>query len=294
MAELGHNFNIQCKKLFQELKATFPSIPDDVVQQCMKSNRHVKGKCIEDLSKESQKYFLGRYTRALLSHQMEQLFKLEKELRAEKHDMHLVKAEIGELELRVKQKAFSYHGEPTRLQQHSDVKKIEKDIEGLRGACDDMVKKVTSMTGGKVPLGEDSIKDYKPYLSPEGSVPETACSVIATAATSDPVHSSTNLDSEKWNCSECTFANHPSLDTCEICEMPRITLGTNNRPHMSGPCFCHPQTQSPRGMQTNNWHPTNQTKAKPSTTNTTTTTNNTPSNTTSSIEAHPPSRLHSC
>lgn len=29
----------------------------------------------------------------------------------------------------------------------------------------------------------------------------------------------------RWNCSECTFANHPSLETCEICEMPRITMG---------------------------------------------------------------------
>ena len=24
-----------------------------------------------------------------------------------------------------------------------------------------------------------------------------------------------------WNCSECTYANHPALDRCEICEYPR-------------------------------------------------------------------------
>ncbi len=27
---------------------------------------------------------------------------------------------------------------------------------------------------------------------------------------------------EKWSCSQCTFLNHPCLDTCEICSMPRI------------------------------------------------------------------------
>ena len=36
MAELGHNYNIQCMKLFQELKTAFPSVPDDVVRHCMK------------------------------------------------------------------------------------------------------------------------------------------------------------------------------------------------------------------------------------------------------------------
>ena len=35
--ELGHNYNIQCMKLFQELKGAFPATPDEVVRQCMKS-----------------------------------------------------------------------------------------------------------------------------------------------------------------------------------------------------------------------------------------------------------------
>jgi len=61
MAELGHNYNIQCMKLFQELKAAFPSVPDELVRQCMKKNRNDKGKCKEDLSKESQNNFAGRY-----------------------------------------------------------------------------------------------------------------------------------------------------------------------------------------------------------------------------------------
>ena len=37
--------------------------------------------------------------------------------------------------------------------------------------------------------------------------------------------SGTSSEEGKWSCSECTFSNHPSLDTCEICEMPRITIG---------------------------------------------------------------------
>ena len=37
MAELGHNYNIQCMKLFQELKAAYPATPDELVRQCMKA-----------------------------------------------------------------------------------------------------------------------------------------------------------------------------------------------------------------------------------------------------------------
>ena len=41
MAELGPNYNIQCMKLFQELKASFPNIPDSVVRQFMKQVRKI-------------------------------------------------------------------------------------------------------------------------------------------------------------------------------------------------------------------------------------------------------------
>lgn len=39
-------------------------------------------------------------------------------------------------------------------------------------------------------------------------------------------------DSEgpKWNCHMCTFQNHPLLDKCEQCEMPRILHGTKTTP----------------------------------------------------------------
>lgn len=30
------------------------------------------------------------------------------------------------------------------------------------------------------------------------------------------------LEGPKWNCSLCTFLNHPDLDKCEQCEMPRV------------------------------------------------------------------------
>merc|ERR1712192_127264 len=168
------------------------------------------------------------FTRALLSHQLEQLFKLERELRQERQEMGAVKADVQEMEMKVKQQAFSLHSQSTKGQQAGEVRRLNSAIGDLRGACDSMVKKVTTLTGGKVPLGEDSIKDYKPYLS-QDTVPESPNCDTGAAVNSIEQQHPPGLTSEsetlmgRWNCSECTFANHPSLATCEICEMPRIT-----------------------------------------------------------------------
>ena len=31
---------------------------------------------------------------------------------------------------------------------------------------------------------------------------------------------------QNWRCTACTFENHPFLDKCEICEMPRMTAAS--------------------------------------------------------------------
>lgn len=36
------------------------------------------------------------------------------------------------------------------------------------------------------------------------------------------------IEGPKWNCGVCTFLNHPDLDKCEQCEMPRIVHGTKH------------------------------------------------------------------
>lgn len=50
-------------------------------------------------------------------------------------------------------------------------------------------------------------------------------------------------DGEQWNCSACTFLNHPALNKCECCEMPRMNAqqpqtGKVCHSH-SSLCYCH-------------------------------------------------------
>ena len=61
------------------------------------------------------------------------------------------------------------------------------------------------------------------------------------------------VEEKQWSCSECTFLNHPALQTCEECDMPRIVLGTREADDLTSttaerrqlalkPCFCHTRT----------------------------------------------------
>jgi len=51
-----------------------------------------------------------------------------------------------------------------------------------------------------------------------------------------------SADGPHWTCTQCTFQNHPLLDKCETCEMPRLLLGTDT-------CYCHPAPTKPSPTQ---------------------------------------------
>lgn len=214
MTDLGQNFKIQKEKLFLELKSAFPNVPDGSVRQVMKQNRNDRLRCVEAMEVESRSHGVGRYnlmSKALLSHQMEQMMKLNKELEEKKKEVEEMRTDIIELESTLSQQDMIISQTPEK-KVHVELRRLETDITGLRGACDDMSKRVSSMTAGKVPLGETSIK-FENYLT--ASVPDQ-----------ETEKSTTNrAPSNSWSCSECTFSNHQDLDSCEMCEMPRINLG---------------------------------------------------------------------
>lgn len=226
MAELAPNYNIQCMKLFQELKSAFPCIPDMVVRQCMKQHCNDLDKCKEELSSESQHGQNRRY-KALLSHQMEQLLKLKNELAEGRREVDGIKGDVRLMEQEIKAQELMIRGQPSKMVQ-VEVKQLEVDIGQLRGACDQMSKKVTHLTQGKVPLGETSI-NFENYLAAnQTSVPDPLSASGALGVVTNPGPAPPGESTEgghKWACSECTFSNHPSLQSCEICEMPRFELG---------------------------------------------------------------------
>lgn len=35
------------------------------------------------------------------------------------------------------------------------------------------------------------------------------------------------VEVDSWSCSACTFINHPALNRCECCDLPKLSFGEN-------------------------------------------------------------------
>nr|CAD7201793.1 unnamed protein product [Timema douglasi] len=94
-----------------------------------------------------------------------------------------------------------------------------------------------------VPLGETDEEFYKNIYTGQRCRIMPARSHMAYHPRRPFPRGSPPEEGPNWTCSKCTFRNHPLLDKCEECNMPRILLGTAPPRDFSivSPCYCHPK-----------------------------------------------------
>eukprot|EP00093_Oithona_nana_P003629 03629.XXX_120031_117753_1 [CDS] Oithona nana genome sequencing. len=203
------------------------------------------------------------YTRALIGHQLNQRCKLQQCLQQSKSQLQNLSRDVDDLKVLLEAR--------TQFIQNGVVdvdvsKELERDIiPKLQTSCDDLVRQVTHLTQGSVPLGETSI-DFYESLPAVLAPPTTSCGEVAPAGMSSPttmmsksmpttprssststtpaipsksknhvqhpMRSSstvlTNSSQVQWPCTKCTFLNHPALKFCEECEMPRFNVNSTS------------------------------------------------------------------
>ncbi|EEB13946.1 hypothetical protein Phum_PHUM268290 [Pediculus humanus corporis] len=128
--------------------------------------------------------------KALLEKQRQQKYLLAEELRKEQEKLFSIKNEIKLMK--------------TFITQKNNLPVFLKDVDKLRIECKKLAYAVDlySDTQNFLPLGETNEEFYNNIYT--GQVLQRE---------------------EYWNCQLCTFRNHPLLNVCEECEMPRIILG---------------------------------------------------------------------
>lgn len=208
------------------------------------------------------------YTRALLKFQREKMENLKQDLESELRKLIKTRSEVKQMEKNMleRKKNKSYNQQPLE-----DVTRLREINRRLQADIQVMTREIDMYNNGQTPLGVlDPLEQQNFYKNmntgPQGSIysrppPQTpsretpppipprtpitgpTTALVPPAPPPQPLQDSDG-DGEPWNCSACTFLNHPALNKCECCEMPRMNASppsTGSVRHVctSESCYCH-------------------------------------------------------
>nr|XP_022292501.1 mitogen-activated protein kinase kinase kinase 7-interacting protein 3 homolog isoform X3 [Crassostrea virginica] len=209
------------------------------------------------------------YTRALLKFQREKMENLKQDLESELRKLIKTRSEVKQMEKNMleRKKNKSYYNQ----QPLEDVTRLREINRRLQADIQVMTREIDMYNNGQTPLGVlDPLEQQNFYKNmntgPQGSIysrppPQTpsretpppipprtpittpTTALVPPAPPPQPLQDSDG-DGEPWNCSACTFLNHPALNKCECCEMPRMnasppSTGTVRHVCTSDSCYCH-------------------------------------------------------
>ncbi|KAF8782920.1 uncharacterized protein LOC129964161 [Argiope bruennichi] len=137
---------------------------------------------------------------------------------------------------------LAYKLEERKMFQNSqDIKRLSEENARLRLECQCLCMEVDYYLKGQAPLGEVDENFYGENSS-QFSQKETQGQIHDHCLVqSQTVDTDEQEESNEWECPKCTFANHPAIRFCEMCQLPRpqkenpLFLSSK-----SETCYCHP------------------------------------------------------
>ncbi|XP_032889079.1 TGF-beta-activated kinase 1 and MAP3K7-binding protein 3 isoform X3 [Amblyraja radiata] len=170
------------------------------------------------------------YTQALLLHQRARMERLLKELNLEKQKLEKLKAEVNEMEYDLMQRRLRRVNSNTSIPTPEEMTRFRSLNRQLQIDIDCTLKEIDLLQsrGNFDPKAMNNFYDNIGLTGPVGAVPPKHSKKVAeagpvTAHSRRPHQRDEDYEGAPWNCNSCTFLNHPALNRCEQCEMPRYT-----------------------------------------------------------------------
>ncbi|XP_042665723.1 TGF-beta-activated kinase 1 and MAP3K7-binding protein 3 isoform X4 [Centrocercus urophasianus] len=165
------------------------------------------------------------YTQALLLHQRARMERLAKELKLEKEELERLKAEVNGMEHDLMQRRLRRVSCTTAIPTPEEMTKLRSLNRQLQINVDCTLKEVDLLQsrGNFDPKATCNFYDNiepGPVVPPKPYKKEHPSNSKQTARTQPRDE---DFEGAPWNCDSCTFLNHPALNRCEQCEMPRYT-----------------------------------------------------------------------
>ncbi|CDQ75772.1 unnamed protein product [Oncorhynchus mykiss] len=165
------------------------------------------------------------YTQALLLHQRARMERLLKELLMERQKLEQLKADVNDMEYDALQRRFRRVNSTSLIPRPEEMTRLRSLNRQLQIDVDCTLKETDLLQSlGKFdPQAENNF--YKniqtgPVVPPKPGRKEGERN--PKPAVAGPQRDE-DFEGAQWSCEECTFLNHPALNRCEQCEMPRYT-----------------------------------------------------------------------
>ncbi|KAM9357612.1 TGF-beta-activated kinase 1 and MAP3K7-binding protein 3 isoform 3-T3 [Symphorus nematophorus] len=133
---------------------------------------------------------------ALLLHQRARMERLLKELLLEKQKLEHLKADVNNMEYDALQRRFRRVNSTSLIPRPEEMTRLRSLNRQLQIDIDCTLKETDLLQSRELEQGP------KPVPGPQRDE---------------------DFEGAQWNCESCTFLNHPALNRCEQCEMPRYT-----------------------------------------------------------------------
>nr|DBA26737.1 TPA: hypothetical protein GDO54_010959 [Pyxicephalus adspersus] len=151
-----------------------------------------------DRISEARKLSVGSddaaYTQALLVHQKARMERLHRELEVQKKKLDKLKTEVNEMENNLTRRRLNRSNSLSQIPSLEEMQQLRSCNRQLQIDIDCLTKEIDLFQA----------RDQRSTVKTPKTVP-------------DPEED----EGAPWNCTACTFLNHPALNRCEQCDMPR-------------------------------------------------------------------------
>ncbi|XP_075769387.1 TGF-beta-activated kinase 1 and MAP3K7-binding protein 3 isoform X5 [Pelodiscus sinensis] len=164
----------------------------------------------------------GSPSRALLLHQRARMERLAKELKLEKEELERLKTEVNSMEHNLMQRRLRRVSCTTSIPTPEEMTRLRSLNRQLQINVDCTLKEV-DLLQSRGNFDPKAMSNFYDNIEPGPVVPPKPCKKEHHTSSKQTQPRDEDFEGAPWNCDSCTFLNHPALNRCEQCEMPRYT-----------------------------------------------------------------------
>lgn len=162
------------------------------------------------------------YTQALLVHQKARMERLQRELEVQKKKLDKLKTEVNEMENNLTRRRLKRSNSASQIPSLEEMQQLRSCNRQLQIDIDCLTKEIDLFQARGPHFNPSAIHNFYDnigFLGPVAPKPKADQRSIVKAPKTVP--DAEEDEGAQWNCTACTFLNHPALNRCEQCEMPR-------------------------------------------------------------------------